>query len=557
MENICPEEGALTACGGHCGHCPTVIVPGIGQSQVFLLDKNGKRIPNKGSKKGINFPVDINMRHIISALALPFLRLMITREDKTFSDRASKVIAGIFLPNASGSDGKPLNSPEVAKYRKSVARCTEEERAFIYSTIPLTEASKEAGEDHLYYFAYNSFGNNLETAAELYDMIQFVKKETGHSKVNIVPISLGGTVAVSLLHFYPQLCDDLNKIVFIVPGLNGTKFYADIFGVNLNTDEDFYRSRIAGVKGLKGRLLKNILKRLPDGAIVCLLRKTVDEIRKTLLINSTVQWGSVPYEDYNTLTDNLLSGQTHAEIRRQTDLFHQAQGNAKTNILNFVKNGVKVFDIVDYNYPIHTFVSASKLFNGDGWVNIESASLGAVSGRINEPLPEGYTQRNTCCANPGHNHISPDGIVDASAGVLPETTFYFRNQNHELTAENDVIISLVCELLLRDDITDVHSRPDRFPQFNSARNTGSLRRDILPKAESVDKKSLSPADAAELQAAVDECKAMLEDTIVDNERCIHAEAGLKKILVKIGRKNSCKFLSSVHYSRPTNHYPRS
>ncbi len=534
MGNKKQQKGVLTACGGKCGHCPTIIVPGIGQSQVFLIDEKGNRVKNDGSDKGINFPFRLKKLETVRALALPFLKMILTHRDKYFSDCASKAIAGCVSANAAGPDGKPVNHLEVVKYQKSVARCSGEERAFIYGTIPLTEASKETGEDHLYYFSYNSFGNNLETAAELYAFIQLVKKETGHDKVNIVPISLGGTIAVSLLHFYPQLHEDLNKIVFIVPGLNGTKFYADIYSGNLNTDESFYLKQLANVKGFAGRVLHIVLKLSPKGIIVDLLRKIFDEIRNDLLLNSTVQWGSIPCEDYEELADRLLSDESHAEIRRQTDLFHRAQANARANILDYMKSGVKVFDIVDYNYPIHTFVNASKLYNGDGWVDVASASLGATSGLIGQPLPDDYIQQNTCCANPVHHHISPDRIIDASTGILPETTFFFANQNHELTAENDVIIKLVCELLLHDEITDVHSQPGRFPQFNSARNTGSIRKTLLPKAESVNRSALSNADAAELDSAVEECRAMLAETVVDNDRCIRAESGLKNILVKIG-----------------------
>lgn len=529
------KAGILTQCGGKCGYTPTIIIPGIGQSQVFLLDENGSRVKSDGLEKGINVPFFLKKSAMIKALALPLLRMLITRRDKNFSSRAAKVFAGCVAASETGLDGKPVHNLEVVKYPRSAERCTPEELRFIYSTIPLKETVDKIGGDHLYYFAYNSFGNNLDTAAELFEMIQLVKRETGHDKVNLVPISLGGSIAVSLLHFYPQLIGDLNKIVFIVPGLNGTKFFADLYNGNLNKDDDFYRQPLtASLTGFKRRVVKALLNRVPRGTFVDLLTKTFDEIRRIILTNSTVMWGTIPYEDYEALAEKLISDEAHKEIRRQADLYHEAQGNICLNIKKFTESGVKIFDIVDYNHPLHKFVESSKKFNGDGWVNIESASLGATSGLINEPLPEGYIQRGTHCSDPGaHNHLSPDGIVDASTGILPEQTFYFRNQDHEQTAENDVIISLVSELLLSDEIENVYSHPDKFPQFNTGRNTGKIRNTLIPKAAKVDKKSLRPEDAAELQAAVDECKAMLKETIVDNERCIRAEAGLKRILAKI------------------------
>jgi pimeloyl-ACP methyl ester carboxylesterase len=536
LENKNATDGALTGCGGQCRHCPVIIVPGIGQSRVLLKDKNGNVQKSDGAVKGINFPVRLNKAAIFKLVAMPFLGMMITGKDRRFTDRAAKAVAGCMAANESGTDGKPLHNLEVIKYPKSAARCTPEELAFIYSTIPLKEAAEIIGADHLYYFAYNSFGNNLATAAELYEMIQLVKRETGHSKVNLVPISLGGSIAASLLHFYPQLIDDLNKIIFIVPGINGTKFFADLYAGNLNRVEEFYKKPLtASLKGFKGRVIKCVLNRMPPDTIVSLLSKTIDEIRRMILTNSTVMWGTLPFEDYEAAADKLISDEEHKEIRRQADLYHEAQGSICANIKKFAAAGVPVFDIVDYNHPLHKFVESSKNFNGDGWVNIESASLGATSGRINEPLPAGYVQQNTHCSNPGaHNHISPDGIVDASTGFLPETTFYFANQDHEQTAENDVIIKLISELLLNEEFKDVHAMPERFPQFNSARNTAGIRNSLLPKASRLDRAALGQPDIAELDAAVAECEAMLADTVVDTERAVRAGKRLKDVLNKIG-----------------------
>ena len=68
--------------------------------------------------------------------------------------------------------------------------------------MPIDGFSKVAGENHLYYFAYNSFGNNSEITDELYNFIGQIKRETGHDKINVVAISLGGTIANSLFDRY-------------------------------------------------------------------------------------------------------------------------------------------------------------------------------------------------------------------------------------------------------------------------------------------------------------------------------------------------------------------
>ena len=37
-----PDEDVMTACKGNCGQCPSLVIPGIFQSEVFLYDENGE-----------------------------------------------------------------------------------------------------------------------------------------------------------------------------------------------------------------------------------------------------------------------------------------------------------------------------------------------------------------------------------------------------------------------------------------------------------------------------------------------------------------------------------
>jgi len=76
---------------------------------------------------------------------------------------------------------------------------------------------------------------------------------------------------------------------------------------------------------------------------------------------------------------------------------------------------------------------------------------------VDTPLPADYVP-----AAPGG--LSPDGIVDVSAGALPEHTWYFKNANHEATGRCQPIIDLVGRLVSSAAYIDVHSDP-AYPQF--------------------------------------------------------------------------------------------
>jgi hypothetical protein len=559
-----PKDGVLTDCGGDCGHAPSIIIPGIGQSDVYLLDEDGNRAKDEDGNDINAFPVIIDIDYLIKTLALPLAKMLITQKDNGFTDFAAEAIGTSLAQSAVDLTGQPVANLELRRFPQSVAAGSEDDRRVIYNTIPLQDYTKVAGEDHLYFFAFNSFGNNLDIAEELYNFIQQVKAETGHDKVNIVPISLGSTVANTLFEVYPQVKNDLEKVVYIVPALDGSRLVGDLYKGTLRTDDEaLYKTLLPSLMedDYTAYLINVALRLIPKQIILDLVDKIIDKLRDIFLLNCTMIWGLVPSGDYDALAAEYLSDPAHAEIKRQTDIFHRAQTNAKANILSFIDSGVKIYDIVDYNFPLYSFIPSYETHNGDGLIHLESSSLGATSGYIDTPLPAGYVQQDTYCTHPGqHNHISPDGIVDASTGVLAETTFYFANQDHEGTGRNDVIMKLATEILLYDNLVNVHSMPERFPQFNVGRETKGMRNDLLPTAKRVDQSTLSAQDAAELQAAIDQCEAMLATTVVVYSEFTDAETRLNNILIKIGVRQApeedkvekyakpiCKLLSDAFY----------
>ncbi len=533
---------ALTECGGNCGHCPTIIIPGVFQSKTYLANEDGSPALDENGNKIYGWPVSVDTNKIVKELAWPLAQSLIKQQDCGLSDKAAEVLTDVFALNESGPDGYPVNNIVAEKYLKSVARCTQEEKDYIYRTIPVNDYTRIVGEDHLYFFSYNSFGNNLDTANELYEMIKMAIAETGHDKVNIMPISLGGTIANSLLEYHPDVYGMLNKVIYIVPALDGTRIIGDVYAGNLSTsDEMLYSELIPSlVEGYQGYLFNIVLRLLPKQVVLNVIDKALDALTDELLVNCTCMWALVPSGQYEANRERLLSGDEHAEVRRQTDLYYRAQLDSDENILKLIENNIKVFDIVDYGVPLYKITPSWSECNADGVIHLDSTSMGAYSLGYNTPFPDDYVQQNTHCDDPTHNHISPDRTVDASTGLLPDYTFYFYNQHHEGTGRDDVIMKLAVELIAYDTIENVYSCPDRFPQFNIGREARGFIRGTIPEAQAIDQSTLSAEDAAELQAAIDEAVAVTNNTVVDYEAYVHAEKRLNDILVKIGVRQPAK-----------------
>ncbi len=175
--------------------------------------------------------------------------------------------------------------------------------------------------------------------------------------------------------------------------------------------------------------------------------------------------------------------------------------------------------------------------NADGIIQLDSTSMGAFSYGVDVKLGEDYVPTHTNCTDPeNHNHTDPNGIVDACTGLLPETTFYFYNQDHEKTGSNDVIMKLVTELLVDETFVDVFSKPDKFPQFNVGRNSKWLMQDIAEMKE-YDKSNLTEEEIALLEDAIAQAEAQLEETNVDIDAYNEAERNFYSVYDYIKNKD--------------------
>ncbi len=530
-------ETKRTACGDDCGYYPTIIVPGLGQSGTYVVDDNGDYILDDEGNRITSFPAYIQLDKIIKKVIGPALLTLITQRDMGLSDAAAEAIDLCFDINACDFNAQPTGNLKLDRYLYSYAECSASEQAKINSHIPFNLYPTELPEDHLYYFAYNSFGNHIDIVEELYKYIQMVKEQTGHDKFNIVPISQGGSIVSALWDYHPDVMDSIHKVLFIVPALDGSTIIGDIFNGRINfLNANYLYNGFLENLGLldegTARIIEVALRILPDEVIMAILNKAVDKLLNNVLLKSTGMWALCPSADYISAAERHLSTPEMASIKEQTYKYYQAQLNSDNNIKKLLSKGVQVFSVVEYNFPLINVGGSWNTQNADYIIHLDSTSMGAYAANVGETLPSDYVQQNTYCKNPAHNHISPERIVDVSTSLLPDTSFYFEGQRHDLTQHNDIILKLAMELIASDEIKDVYSSPD-FQQFNYGRDVRPLR-NLLSTAAGVDTSKLSAEDSAELAAAVADGKAALNRTVDVKDAFKAPEARLTSILVKIG-----------------------
>ena len=526
-----------TDCNGECEHYPAIIVPGLGQSNTWVVDDNGDYILDDEGNKMTSFPAYIQLDKVIGRILAPALLSLVTQKDIGLTEAAADAIRLCFGINTCDENAKTSPNVVTERYPYPASEYQDFEAEEVFGHVPFNLYETEQPFDHMYYFAYNSFGNHIDVVNELYDYIQMVKEQTGHDKVTLIPLSQGASVTSALLDYKPEVQDDIHKVIFVVPAIDGSTIIGDVFNGRISfLNKEYLYNGFLGELGLldKGTaaLIEMLLRILPDEIITSVLEAAVTALVEDVMVTSTGMWALCPSGDYPTAAEKHLSSPDKASIKAQTDKYYQAQLHAHDNIQNLVDNGVQVFCFVEYNIPMINVGETWNSQNADYIIQTDSTSMGAHFANVGETLPEDYVQQNTHCSDPTHNHISPDRVVDASAGLLPDTTFYFEGQRHDLTARNDVILKLALNLIECDDTKDVYSDP-RFPQFNIAR--GSEKLVLLVKdAKQIDPSTLSAEDAAELAAAIAEAEKVIDNTIGIKGEVEASEARVTACLVKAG-----------------------
>ena len=130
-------DGVKTECGGNCDTCPAIVVPGIGQSNVWALDENGEYLLDADGERISCFPAYFNITSIVSKAVVPVVLTLLMQKDVGLSDALCDIVRDAFAVNACDENGKNTGNIEVEKYPYSVAECSEYEKNQIYNNVPL------------------------------------------------------------------------------------------------------------------------------------------------------------------------------------------------------------------------------------------------------------------------------------------------------------------------------------------------------------------------------------------------------------------------------------
>ena len=518
---------------------PVIFIHGMGQNDTFLLNEDGTRKLNDKGEPMTGWPLQIDIMGLLKHALPGLLASIVTRKDTGLSKGLEKGAMAALANVAKDNEGNYLTPVEVPCIPYAYDKMTEEEMNDCYEHIPVKEMTDLLGEDMVYYFGYDTFGNVADTAEILHKYItEIVLPQTGAKQVAICPISLGGTIAVKYLEDYPEDHKYLKRVLFFVPAINGSDIVGDILTYNLSVfddDETLYGSLMPKLLGdsYLAYLLNMVLRILPSDVLKSGLRGLVTGVVNVAIRSCTQMWALCPDEYYEEARELWLSDDAYASIRKEVDEFMVARKNIKKNLDKLQAGGTEIFNLVCYGSELFPLSKDYKTTNADGIIDAESTSFGATFADLGTTFPEGYKAAGTYCTDPTHDHISPDRTVDPSTCLFPCRTWFFKGQAHEKLASNDVAIKLSIQLLCDDNMKDVYSNPEAYPQYNSFRLTKEYKLNKELWAEA-DKSKYTAEQIKAVEDAIVKADAFLTETVIDNEGWTKAEAEFNTALVNVG-----------------------
>ena len=331
----------------------------------------------------------------------------------------------------------------------------------------------EHGLDKSFYFNYDFRLDPYEHADRLNECIQQIKEMSCHDKVQIRASSMGGVVTMAYLERYGT--EDIETIIFQCCPIQGTAVAGDLFNGNFvinknalmnyaldaipNMEIDFVQGiLIVLVNALNELGVWDMAITMVDKIIPLFKDKIFDEALIPIFGSMPGIWSFVPHEYYESAKKFMITDEkAQAGLVEKIDAYHYNVQARATEILQEAYKSIKIYNVVGYNVQRTPLVPAY-MNTSDGTVDSKYASVGAIFADYRTTLGADYVQS----VDDGHNHLSADGMVDASTCALPESTWFIKDMLHSTT--HDGHGAMYDWMFTSEEQQTVYSNPD-YPQF--------------------------------------------------------------------------------------------
>ncbi len=316
-----------------------------------------------------------------------------------------------------------------------------------------------------YKFRYDWRLSPYDHVDRLHGFIKAVIETTGCEQVALASRCIGGSVITAYLDTYGE--EGLVKKVFFDETMsNGSSVISDCFSGRIEFSDKHAQSYLleskyfgeeygvgidlAGIDELTVQLVEEMLDYITQAGITDAILGKVENLYERLyevfmpamLLATGIgtwanYWVSVYDEDFDRAI-NLIFGEEGTERRAEfagliekIEYIREHLVADRTGLYKRFNEeyGVEFGILASYglaNAPITEHYDET----GDVLVGVQDASFGATSSGLFDTLSQEYIDERI---EEGYgDYISPDGKIDASTCLFPETTWFIKNKHHDL-----------------------------------------------------------------------------------------------------------------------------
>lgn len=454
---------------------------------IIVTDINANPIvtdPNT-SRSSTLFPFsDNDVKSLVATFANVYTSAGTSMNYLPLADAMSEKVTDMMRPIICNPDGTSKN--------ESAGVNTYEYPLSYYSTSPELQSimagggiginiAEEIGYDNVYAFNYDWRLDTRINAGKLNEFVEYIKSETGSSKVTLISEGFGGIITSVYMSEYEKANDyaNIENCVMINSHFQGLGLVGDVMTGNITFDKS---GMVRYINDLPENVLSFVLLYFTLAGLNLGTQLTIFSAHLSIamaahrhviynhiddvLRNMPGLWAMVPAKDFEAAKTFLYANKDiDPELEEIIDAYKTIQDNTGDVLKEAKDKGVKVSIVSGYNLQLFPIGKTVVNEQSDSIVDTKYSSFGADCygidiSIINNSEMKAHREQQI---EEGNEYISPDLYIDSSNCLLPDNTWFIRNMRangFELDANSNFLIRW---LALSEEQPTIEN--EDYPQF--------------------------------------------------------------------------------------------
>ena len=412
-------------------------------NKVFHYKDFGKLFSDDGEEDEDNS----SMYKSIANILMPFLVDGLLNDNwDPYYNNLQQEISELFATSLLDGNGNPQYGTGMTPEKKAEM---EEKR---HSDIARVEYGQKYYAFNAYWFFYDWRLDPIYTAELFKSYIDDVMAATSTNQVGIIATCLGTNVVTAYLAVYPEhAAKHVRGVGYDGSVVGGAEMLSEVISGKFNVDAAAISRVLAdcneiGLFSIDGFINTTLEMLDRTGALDAVIGKTKDWIYYKLVEGVTSAlalstfytwpnyWACVSPEDYDTAIEYVFGPEgsakrtEYAGLIAKLDNYNEVVRQRIPEILTTtVDNGTNFGVISKYGYQVLPVCETNNL-PSDQFASVGRSSFGATTGTIYNDLSDDYIA-SRMEAGFG-KYISPDGQIDASTCLFPDSTWFIKGSSH-------------------------------------------------------------------------------------------------------------------------------